>query len=447
MLSIDSSRYSHLVNDLAQRLSALDDPRKAEGKLWDCMIELGRAVFTQFMEELDGESSVHLDGVEWVSACRSSRTYQSRFGAVKVNRRLYRSERNGPTRCMVEERAGILLGGWTSDAARLACLLLADLSSRAAARFLSEMGALAPSRTMLQKLPSRVHDVLEPNREQVHADLRRSAQIPAEATTVAVSLDGVMVKQQVSNRDERVEAAREEGRKVGGPIGSTEASVGAVSFYDDAGRRLATRRFARMPEPDKATLKSLLRAELDFIREKRPDLAVVAVSDGAPNNWSFLSDLQPDHEVVDAYHTLEHIKRRLDRTLGVNTHENQATYARMKERLLTEPGGHEGVFAELVSLEKQRGKYKPRKKKGRGAQPTFYERHKGRMQFHELHDLKLPIGSGVIEGTARYMVVDRLRRTGMRWKTDGGQAILTLRQHVANDEFSEAWTHVERLAA
>jgi len=340
MLSIDPSLSALLVNALVQQLLEMSDRRAAESALLETLMELGRKTYGGFLQELDAGPRVVLDGMEWTAACRSRGNYETRFGAVAVERHLYRCERNGPTRCLVEERAGILFGGWTTGAARLSCLLLTDLSSRAAAAFFAEMVGMSPSRTKLQKLPSRVHALLEPRRERVEAALRHSAKIPREAVAVAVSIDGVMVKEQVSNREERVQAAQREGRKVGGPIGSTEASVGSLSFYNSAGERLDTRRFARMPEAGKETLKSTLRAELAFVLEERPDLVVVAVSDGAPNNWSFLSSMNPDHEVVDAYHVLEHIKRRLDRTLGVNSHPNQATYNSMKEALLTVPGGH-----------------------------------------------------------------------------------------------------------
>ena len=76
------------------------------------------------------------------------------------------------------------------------------------------------------------------------------------------------------------------------------------------------------------------------------------------------------------------------------------------------------------------------------AQPTFCERHHDRMVYLHHRELNLPTGSGVIEGTARYLVVDRLRRTGMRWKQQGGQGVLTLRQTVANDQHNRAWSNL-----
>ena len=301
---------------------------------------------------------------------------------------------------------------------------------------------MTPSRTKLDRLPRRAGQTVEQNREALEATLRASYEIPPEATTVAVLLDGVMVKLQGSDRKEQVQRAKAEGRKVGGPIGSSEASVGALVFYDADGERLLTRRFARMPEPDKAALKACLRQELERVRQLRPDLVVVAVSDGAPNNWSFLESLEPDHQIVDFYHVMEHIHRRLDAALGVDTHPHQAAAEQLKDLLLSSPEGHKLAFEALEQIEKKQGTFKVRKKVGRGAQPTFYERHRERMAYLEHRQLKLPLGSGVIEGTARYLVVDRLRRTGMRWKQAGGQAVLAWRQYAANDQFNEAWSIV-----
>jgi len=39
----------------------------------------------------------------------------------------------------------------------------------------------------------------------------------------------------------------------------------------------------------------------------------------------------------------------------------------------------------------------------------------------------IPIGSGVIEGTCKNLINDRMERSGMRWSPDGAEAILNLR--------------------
>jgi hypothetical protein len=50
-----------------------------------------------------------------------------------------------------------------------------------------------------------------------------------------------------------------------------------------------------------------------------------------------------------------------------------------------------------------------------------------------------PIASGIIEGTCRYLVADRMDITGARWSLDGAEAILKLRAVRANDDFDDYW--------
>ena len=46
---------------------------------------------------------------------------------------------------------------------------------------------------------------------------------------------------------------------------------------------------ARMPEPKKTTLKAMLTAELEAVREQCPPLQVVKLAAGAKDNWTYLS--------------------------------------------------------------------------------------------------------------------------------------------------------------
>jgi hypothetical protein len=56
-----------------------------------------------------------------------------------------------------------------------------------------------------------------------------------------------------------------------------------------------------------------------------------------------------------------------------------------------------------------------------------------------------PISSGVIEGTCRHLVNDRMAITGARWGLDTAEAILKLRALHANGDFDAYWTyHLQR---
>ncbi len=50
-----------------------------------------------------------------------------------------------------------------------------------------------------------------------------------------------------------------------------------------------------------------------------------------------------------------------------------------------------------------------------------------------------PLATGVIEGTCRYLVADRMDITGARWSLQGAEAILKLRATRANGDFDAYW--------
>ncbi len=52
-----------------------------------------------------------------------------------------------------------------------------------------------------------------------------------------------------------------------------------------------------------------------------------------------------------------------------------------------------------------------------------------------------PIGSGVVEGACRHLVKDRMEGTGMRWRTEGAQAMLDLRAVFLNDDWEAFQDH------
>jgi hypothetical protein len=51
----------------------------------------------------------------------------------------------------------------------------------------------------------------------------------------------------------------------------------------------------------------------------------------------------------------------------------------------------------------------------------------------------LPIATGVIEGACRYLVKDRMDRTGARWSLEGAEAVLRLRALRASNDFDDYW--------
>lgn len=59
------------------------------------------------------------------------------------------------------------------------------------------------------------------------------------------------------------------------------------------------------------------------------------------------------------------------------------------------------------------------------------------LRYDQYRAAGYPIGTGVIEGACRYLVKDRMERTGARWSLDGAEAVLRLRALWTNRDFEQ----------
>ena len=66
------------------------------------------------------------------------------------------------------------------------------------------------------------------------------------------------------------------------------------------------------------------------------------------------------------------------------------------------------------------------------------------LRYDKYLALGLPIATGVIEGACRYLVKDRMERTGARWSLKGAEAVLRLRALWASGDFEAYWLFHEK---
>ena len=228
-----------------------------------------------------------------------------------------------------ELRTGIGEGYWTPRAARQAISAVAQMPPGEAAAHFVELENMQPSRSSLDRLPKALHARWESDREAFEAQLRSQWEIPEEAVTATVSLDGVMVPRRDGNRSEKRAQSVAAGKQPRGPAGHQEVGCATLNFSDAEGERLSTLRLARMPEAKKATLKAMLTAELEAVPQQRPLLQIVKLADGSKDNWTYLSEVLPGGtEVVDFYHAAEHLKVAFDQVYGASSATSSAQFAK-----------------------------------------------------------------------------------------------------------------------
>jgi hypothetical protein len=150
--------------------------------------------------------------------------------------------------------------------------------------------------------------------------------------------------------------------------------------------------------------------------------------------------------VLDFIHALEYLWRAGHALHEEGTPELEAYVLDRLELLLQ--GKASDIAAGMRRSATKRGLTKAQRKPIDTAAKYLLKR-KAMMPYGELLALGAPIASGVIEGTCRSLVNDRLDLTGARWSTDGAEAILRLRAVRRSGDWDEFWrfhTQAEHVA-
>ena len=71
-------------------------------------------------------------------------------------------------------------------------------------------------------------------------------------------------------------------------------------------------------------------------------------------------------------------------------------------------------------------------------------KYKDFLHYETYLDQGFPICSGVIEGTCRHLINDRMDLTGARWRLTGAEAVLKLRSIFASGDFEDYWKFHEQ---
>jgi hypothetical protein len=242
----------------------------------------------------------------------------------------------------MERTLGIIGDFWTPRAAQQALWVVTQMTPKKSAELFERVGGMTPSKSSLGRLPKVVAEHWEDDGEAFEAALR-DPQIPEGTVSIAVSLDGVLAPIDGANSPTDVRAkAAAEGRVSKGPAGYRESSCATVSFCDGKGDLLGAVRMACAPETKKATLKTMLTAQTTAIRNRRPDLKLVKVADGAADNRDYLSsDVLPvGEEAVDFFHASEHLHAAIATVYGDARTRRSSVTRRSATRCVMSVAGH-----------------------------------------------------------------------------------------------------------
>lgn len=387
---------------------------------------IGQESMKEALHCYDVENTIiEIEGEKYRKKDKAPHTYQTTHGPVTVERYVYAHKtKKGISLCPMELQTGIVESYWSPKAAKNAIWSLTHLAPQDVEDLCGEWGGMNPSRSSLDRLPKALQKHWEPQTIHYHQALTQEEKIPAAAVCMAVSLDGVMIGMKKFLKDTH------------GTVWQ-EASCASVSFFDKDGERLDTCYYGRMPESKKVTLKTLLKNHVEYVMKERPDLVCVAVADGAQDNWTFFEEEMPMAiHVTDFYHACEYVKKGCEAAFS-DAKESKSEYEKRRTLLLEDPKGIDKIirsFRYFRSKEPKNAVFQ--------TVITYLTNNKERMKYSLQREKNYPIGSGVVEAACKSLVNQRMKRSGMSWKTAGGQGVLTFRALVKSHRFDKAWPKI-----
>ncbi len=167
-----------------------------------------------------------------------------------------------------------------------------------------------------------------------------------------------------------------------------EASCGTVSFHDGDGERLHTIYLGRMPESGKVSLKAQFRAEGAHIQASRPDIGIVAIADGALDNWNFADEHFPDAiQIVDIFHAKGHLFEVAKAIYGIGSEIGDRWARKRREEL------DEGRVDEVIAALRSHAETCEETRKN----AEYFSNNRERMNYPKFRAMGLCVASGVVE--------------------------------------------------
>lgn len=412
-----------------------------EGRLMERAAALELTIHAATLAALDLDAArVLINGREHVRVGRYPGEYGTQAGPVVVERSLYRplGKRNAPTVDLVTLRTGAIADGWLPGTARAMAHLLQQGTSREAQQTAQRLGRLPYSRSSFERVGHEVGELYVREQSIIEDRLIRAYEVPAEATSVSVSIDRVSVameepKPRPAGRPKKDAPKRSVARVF------RMAYCGTVTLHDENGEALHTLRYGCMPDGDEKRLVQSMASDVLALRIKRPGLLVMALADGAAENWKLLEAELDEHSfgkvhfLIDFWHLLEKLAAAGNVLYGDDA---KAELRRWKLRLLNANAAVQELLQELRAS----GKEHVHIGTGRPVHDaiTYLENNAERMKYATARHLGLPIGSGAVEATCKSLVGLRMKRPGSRWKHQTGEHVLQLRALSLSDRWDQA---------
>jgi len=375
------------------------------------------------------------------------REIRTLVGPVKWRRRVGRC----PNRCKdaqvapLDKRLDIRLQQEISDEIKkLACLLVIYVPFDTARILLQHLTGIDVSTdsmwTWTQEAGQRIMRQIEAERQAMAAGKLPEVEFLAEhlqQAPLAIGADGVMVP---VRPEKGTPAGKTIWREI--KVGIMTRLTARINRKGESVPQLEQRRVvAAMGSVDEFMPILQLEANKQNISQAA---RVVWLCDGGKGFWrifeSWLQGLNNVTGILDFYHAGQNLSKAAKAWLDGRTAKCRIWFEGMRHKLR-----HGEETAVIDELDKVLNNENLSAEATRAVRNTYHylKRHEKHISYQDFKDSDLPIGSGFVESTCKWLVQQRFKGVGMRWSEDGLNALLSLRVAWVNQRFDDFFPLME----
>jgi hypothetical protein len=379
---------------------------EAEESILRSVNEVGNLATQEALKRFDADGDpITLGGTTWYSKGQLPKIYNTPYGVVTVERHVYQRAEGGKTFCPMDNGARMI----RKATPRFAKIVSYKFAHGAAAQVLEDLEqnhGRPCLKATLQDLATYVGGVVQAKEESWTYAM---PELGGKVATVSVGVDGTCML--ICDQNWR------------------EAMTGSISLYDKHGDRLHTIYAGAAPEYGKETFFERMEQEIVHVKSLYPKAHFVGIADGAKSNWNFL-DPYIDEQVLDFYHATQYLTRAAA-ALWKSEDERERWLEDQCHNLKNKHHAAHRILRELEQATDQ--KMTQGQRKDLEACITYFSNHLHQMRYARYVEQGIPIGSGVTEAACKTLVKQRLCCSGMRWRPEGAQIILSLRALVLTE--------------
>lgn len=295
---------------------------------------------------------------------------------------------------------------------------------------------------------------------------------PGSVLVLSVDGKGVVMREQdlrestrkaAKKRKRKLPSKRSKGEKNGSKRMATVAAVYTIEPYVRTPQQVVAQIMnnvrlvePKRPRPQNKRVWASLKKEAEEViasafeealrRDPERKKHWVAVVDGNETQLTLLRKYAKKHGVkmsivLDLMHLLSYLWKAAHVFHEEGSQESERW---VSERLLEILHGRAGLVAGGMRRSATLRGLEEQARKPVDSCATYILNHKAFVDYESYLSNGWPVCSGVIEGTCRHLINDRMDLTGARWRLEGAEAVLRLRSIYASGDFEDYWRFHEK---